>query len=377
MRRKGRTALTSAGVAIGVGLIVALLSIAAGVQRTAADLIHVGRADFGLFQEGAADLTKSLLPVSLASSVRHEPGVNQVASVFLHVTRVGGNDELRGKLRVDAGAGRVHTGAARRVFVAARPAGAADPAHRAGERFRLRAVSARADRDQMRRVAGEGSPATLAAGSHVARVWLAVLDRSAARVRDAQRCRRRRSGPREGGEHGDHGCCGRARHPAAVGVVPREAEVPKRRGLERELKRSLAHVKRYGVNAALVYLDLDGFKRISDRHGHAAGDAVLKAVAMVLDRHSRESDGVARVGGDEFVLLLWSCSEADAQVKAQAIEVAIARMTPTHAGAVLQVGASCGVAMLLPLDRPQDLLDRADRAMYARKRVRGDLRRAV
>ena len=62
MRRAVRTALTSAGVAIGVALIVALLSIAAGVRRTAGDLIHVGRSDFGVFQSGASDLTKSLLP---------------------------------------------------------------------------------------------------------------------------------------------------------------------------------------------------------------------------------------------------------------------------------------------------------------------------
>jgi len=156
---------------------------------------------------------------------------------------------------------------------------------------------------------------------------------------------------------------------AAFAQIDPLTDILNRRGLERELKRSLAHVKRYGVNAALIYLDLDGFKRVNDRHGHAAGDAVLKAVAMVLDRHSRESDVVARAGGDEFVLLLWNCSEADAQAKAQAIEAAIGRMTPTHAGAVLQVGASCGVTMLLPLDRPQDLLDRADRAMYARKLV--------
>jgi diguanylate cyclase (GGDEF)-like protein len=164
---------------------------------------------------------------------------------------------------------------------------------------------------------------------------------------------------------------------AAFAQIDPLTDILNRRGLERELKRSLAHVKRYGVSAALLYLDLDGFKRVNDRHGHAAGDTVLKAVAMVLDRHSRESDVVARVGGDEFVLLLWNCSEADAQMKAQALEVAIARMTPTHAGASLQVGASCGVAMLLPLDRPQDLLERADRAMYARKLARGGLRRAV
>ena len=65
MRRKARTALTVAGVAIGVGLIVALLSITEGVKSTANELIHVGRSDFGLFQEGASDLTRSVLPESL------------------------------------------------------------------------------------------------------------------------------------------------------------------------------------------------------------------------------------------------------------------------------------------------------------------------
>jgi len=94
LRRRARTALTSAGVAIGVGLIVALLSIAAGVRRTANDLVHIGRADFGLFQEGAADLTKSLLPVTLADEVRRQPGVEQVASVFLRVSTVGRNDSF-------------------------------------------------------------------------------------------------------------------------------------------------------------------------------------------------------------------------------------------------------------------------------------------
>jgi putative ABC transport system permease protein len=88
-RRRARTLLTSAGVALGVGLIVALLSIAAGVRRTANDLIHVGRADFGIFQEGAADLTRSLLPDRLAGQIRHEPGVASDARIFLRISRVG------------------------------------------------------------------------------------------------------------------------------------------------------------------------------------------------------------------------------------------------------------------------------------------------
>ncbi len=143
-----------------------------------------------------------------------------------------------------------------------------------------------------------------------------------------------------------------------------------RRGLERELKRALAYVKRYETGAVLIYIDLDGFKSINDRHGHAAGDAVLKAVAMVLARQVRASDLVARLGGDEFVVLLWNLEEADAQAKARSLEVAVSRMTAPHGDAVLAVGASAGTTVLLPLDTPASVLERADRAMYLRKSSR-------
>jgi diguanylate cyclase (GGDEF)-like protein len=140
-----------------------------------------------------------------------------------------------------------------------------------------------------------------------------------------------------------------------------------RRGLERELKRALAYVKRYGTSAVLVYLDLDGFKSINDHHGHAAGDAVLKAVAMVLMRQVRTSDLVARHGGDEFVVLMWNLAEADAPTKARSLEAAVGRTTAPRGGATLSVGASAGYTMLLPLDTPASVLERADRAMYVRK----------
>ncbi len=90
MRRRARTALTAAGVAIGVGLIVALLAIAAGVRKTAEDLIHIGRADFGVFQESASDLTRSLLPESLQQKIADTPGVGDVAGIFLRVSEVQG-----------------------------------------------------------------------------------------------------------------------------------------------------------------------------------------------------------------------------------------------------------------------------------------------
>jgi diguanylate cyclase (GGDEF)-like protein len=152
-------------------------------------------------------------------------------------------------------------------------------------------------------------------------------------------------------------------------------DVLNRRGFARELERALAHVKRYGTSAALLYVDLDGFKPVNDRHGHGAGDAVLRAVSSVLTRHVRASDVVARLGGDEFGVLLWQLAEPDARRKAVELENAVLRTTAIHAGATLAVGASVGVAALLPLDRPSDVLERADRDMYERKAVRKTIAR--
>jgi putative ABC transport system permease protein len=90
MRRRARTGLTAAGVAIGVALIVALLSIAAGVRKTAGDLIHIGRADFGVFQQSASDLTRSLLPETVEQKIAATPGVDDVARIYLRVGTVGG-----------------------------------------------------------------------------------------------------------------------------------------------------------------------------------------------------------------------------------------------------------------------------------------------
>ena len=146
-----------------------------------------------------------------------------------------------------------------------------------------------------------------------------------------------------------------------------------RRGFERELKRSLAYVKRYGASAALIYVDLDGFKPVNDRHGHGAGDAMLKAVAGALSRNVRASDIVARFGGDEFVILLWNVSGPAAEAKALALETAVYGTPVRWGSSTLVVGASAGVALLGALDSPTDVLSRADAAMYARKRERKGL----
>jgi diguanylate cyclase (GGDEF)-like protein len=143
-----------------------------------------------------------------------------------------------------------------------------------------------------------------------------------------------------------------------------------RRGLERELSRSLAFVKRYGSSAALLYIDLDGFKAINDRHGHAAGDALLKAVAREIVGHVRASDVVGRLGGDEFAILLWHVDERRASAKARDLETLIERITLAHGEARLSVGASAGFCPLDPAMTVAQVIDAADRAMYARKRER-------
>ena len=146
-------------------------------------------------------------------------------------------------------------------------------------------------------------------------------------------------------------------------------DILNRRDLERELQRSLAYVRRYGTSAALICLDLDNFKPVNDRYGHAAGDRALQEVSTILRQMVRESDVVARLGGDEFAVLLWNISEPQAIAKARELESAIAAMVVMQGNVMLSLGASAGVAMLRSSDTVANVISRSDLAMYARKRA--------
>ena len=147
-------------------------------------------------------------------------------------------------------------------------------------------------------------------------------------------------------------------------------DILNRRGFERELKRSLAYMQRYKGEAALLFIDLDRFKAVNDRHGHAAGDGLLKAVAAELASHVRASDVVARLGGDEFGVLLWNLAQAQAAAKARDLENLIAAVVVTHGEARLSVGASAGWVPLSAAATPAQMIDAADKAMYVRKMER-------
>ena len=147
-------------------------------------------------------------------------------------------------------------------------------------------------------------------------------------------------------------------------------DILNRRGFERELKRSIAYIKRYHATAAVIMLDVDRLKPINDTFGHAAGDEVLKGVAGVLAGMVRASDVVGRLGGDEFAILLWNLNETDTRAKAQALEQAIDTLCFTFVGRTVTAGASAGIAVIGMQSDLRRVLEEADRAMYVRKAQR-------
>ncbi len=140
-----------------------------------------------------------------------------------------------------------------------------------------------------------------------------------------------------------------------------------RRAFERELERMMSYVKRYGGTASLIYIDLDHFKEVNDVHGHAAGDAVLHAVVDLLLENTRQSDLVARIGGDEFAVLLMQTPVDVAITKAESLLELIKAMGVTFEDKVLRMSASAGTAALEDGADGAEVMARADLSMYEQK----------
>jgi diguanylate cyclase (GGDEF)-like protein len=143
-----------------------------------------------------------------------------------------------------------------------------------------------------------------------------------------------------------------------------------RRAFVRALQRAAAFAQRYGSPASLVYFDVDDLKGVNDRLGHAAGDAVLKTVADRLANHVREGDVVARIGGDEFAVLLEQADLATAQAKAEALAWLVAA-EPASGAWPAPIRLSWGARQIDPSADPETLIAEADAAMFAMKRQRG------
>lgn len=145
-----------------------------------------------------------------------------------------------------------------------------------------------------------------------------------------------------------------------------------RRRFEQDLAAAMARSQRYGSTGALLMLDLDGFKRVNDSHGHPVGDRVIREVAAVLQRRTRASDSLARLGGDEFAVILPRCSAQEATLAAEALE----RELREHSndGDSEPITASIGIAIFGEDPRMSlaTLISEADTAMYAAKDAGGN-----
>jgi diguanylate cyclase (GGDEF)-like protein len=143
--------------------------------------------------------------------------------------------------------------------------------------------------------------------------------------------------------------------------------LPNRRGFMRELERLVDRARRYEEQSAMFYVDLDGLKMINDTFGHKAGDEALIQVAQLLVGGLRRSDVVARIGGDEFGILLGHTDERSAHETAARLVDLIADCDFLHDGDALPLSVAIGVAMIGPEDDPQCIMARADEEMYRRK----------
>lgn len=164
----------------------------------------------------------------------------------------------------------------------------------------------------------------------------------------------------------------KARLDEAEGLADRDALTPllNRRAFVRELGRARTAARRYGFALSLVYFDLDGFKDLNDRLGHAGGDAALKAVAERLLANVRDSDVVGRMGGDEFAVVLVQADQATAEAKAATLAQAIEHDLVGPGGEPAQLRVSYGVREIGAEVEPETLIAEADAAMFEAKRQR-------
>lgn len=146
-----------------------------------------------------------------------------------------------------------------------------------------------------------------------------------------------------------------------------------RRAFERELGREIALATRYGVPLCLVFIDLDRFKQVNDRFGHATGDKVLIQVAEILLKNVRQTDIVGRLGGDEFGIALTHADKGASLVKTQRLANLVDGLTVRSSDpniAAVELGASCGTVEWHAPMTPAALIAAADETMFRAKSAR-------
>lgn len=150
--------------------------------------------------------------------------------------------------------------------------------------------------------------------------------------------------------------------------------IDNRRSFDDRLAMELARTRRYDVPCALVMIDLDRFKAVNDRHGHQAGDEVLRHVATLLEAEKRSGDMIARYGGEELAAILPHTAAADAAAWAERVRARLEGEPTRWRDGVIAVTASFGVASAPPrAASPAALIEGSDYALYAAKQRGGNV----
>ena len=139
---------------------------------------------------------------------------------------------------------------------------------------------------------------------------------------------------------------------------------------DRKLRDAISNAQRYNRKGAVLFIDMDDFKLVNDTFGHKVGDAVLKAVVNSVSGILRQTDTLARIGGDEFAAILEETDEEKAEMKAQEVRNAIATLKVPVKDQWLDVRASIGVEVFDGADadlKAEDIITEADQAMYRQK----------
>lgn len=140
-----------------------------------------------------------------------------------------------------------------------------------------------------------------------------------------------------------------------------------RREFESRLHLEIDRSRRYRLPLAVLMIDLDGFKGLNDRHGHALGDEMLRRVAAIMHGSMRNFDLCARLGGDEFAMVLPNTTAANAALSAERLRHRIATQAAGESPAATAITVSIGVTALVDGEAPAEVLARADRALYLAK----------
>ncbi len=131
--------------------------------------------------------------------------------------------------------------------------------------------------------------------------------------------------------------------------------------------KELQRARRYGRPMALLMMDIDHFKRIIDRHGHALGDEVLKRLVETCQAHLRGHDVLGRLGGEEFAAVLPECTLEAAEMVAERLRRTLAAVAAPAAGGSVNFTVSIGVIDWAPERSLEATLELANKAMYAAK----------